>query len=158
MFPPKSGRKAVRLRNANTIMTLSHVYQDLTSAWINDRQMFPKDRTQPEPTFADQIPQLRDRVLGVAAQLQALRVQTMIAKFEGNFRGKWPMEEYIGLVDTQTGMLISLTLVRWLQIVAVIELMSLSARKCTRTTRPKQARLISAPYPVRQPQLCTHFP
>ena len=111
MLPPKSGRKAVRHRNANTITTLSHVYQEITSAWINDRQMFPKERNMPEPTFADQIPQLRDRILGVAAQLQALRIQTMIAKFEGNFRGKWPMEEYLKLVDTQVEMLISLAMV-----------------------------------------------
>lgn len=114
MLPPKSGRKAVRLRNANTITTLSNVYQEITAAWINDGQMFPKDPTHPEPTFADQIPQLRDRVLGVGAQLQALRVQTMIAKFEGNFRGVWPMGEYMKLVDTQTEMLISLTMVCWI--------------------------------------------
>ncbi|KAH8103409.1 hypothetical protein BXZ70DRAFT_728472 [Cristinia sonorae] len=111
MLPPKSGRKAVRLRNANTITTLSHVYQEITSAWINDGRMFPQTPGgHPSPTFADQIPQFRDRVLGVAAQIQALRIQTMIAKFEGNFRGKWPMDEYVGLVDTQTEMLISLTL------------------------------------------------
>lgn len=74
--------------------------------------MFPaKDRKQPLPTFADQIPQLRDRLLGVATQLQALRMQTALAQFEGNFRGVWPKDEYMKLVDTQTSMLISLSLV-----------------------------------------------
>ena len=101
MLPPKSGRKAVRLRNANTITTLSHVYREITSAWINDHEF----------SFADKVPQLRDRILGVSTQLQALRGQTMIAKFEGSFRGKWPVEEYSKLVDVQFDMLISLAMV-----------------------------------------------
>ncbi|THH31626.1 hypothetical protein EUX98_g2549 [Antrodiella citrinella] len=111
MLPPKSGRKAVRLRNANTIMMISNLYQEITSAWIKiPSSSASLEKNEPDLSFAEQIPFLRDRLLGVATQLQALAGQTMIAKFEGNFRGKWPMDEYLKLVETQVEMLIALGL------------------------------------------------
>ena len=38
MLPPKSGRKAVRLRNAGTVGALGFLYADVVSAWIGSER------------------------------------------------------------------------------------------------------------------------
>ncbi|KAL4246747.1 hypothetical protein ABKN59_009080 [Abortiporus biennis] len=105
MLPPKSGRKAVRLRNAATISSMSSLYSGLLSAWINDR-LPPEELDKP----AEWIPGFREKLISVGSQIQAVKGQTVIAKWEGNVRGSWPFEDYITLANLQTEMVANLAL------------------------------------------------
>ncbi|KAI0070747.1 hypothetical protein K474DRAFT_1631398 [Panus rudis PR-1116 ss-1] len=105
MFPPKSGRKAVRLRNASNITSLSFLYSTLISAWISDKE---RPRTKDTNEW---IPGFRDRLIDVATQIQALRVQTTVAKWEGSIRGAWPYEDYMRLLNIEMEMLSGLALI-----------------------------------------------
>ena len=60
---------------------------------------------------------MRERFLALAQQIQAVRGQTMIAKWEGSIRGVWPVDEYLKLATAQSDMMSSLALVRFLRIV-----------------------------------------
>ncbi|KIP09379.1 hypothetical protein PHLGIDRAFT_86838 [Phlebiopsis gigantea 11061_1 CR5-6] len=103
MFPPKSGRKAVRLRNAATMSTLSYLYSDIMAAWISSG-------ASQKGNNAELLPRLRHKFLGLAQQIQAVKMQTMVAKWEGSLRGAWPCDEYLKLAGVQADMMSSLAL------------------------------------------------
>ncbi|TFK50476.1 hypothetical protein OE88DRAFT_1736022 [Heliocybe sulcata] len=98
MLPPKSGRKAVRLRNATTIRRLGNLYSLLISRWIESTNSAENASEGWQAFF-------RADLVNIAEQLQALKGMTAIAKWEGSIRGKWPFEEYDRLVDVQIQML-----------------------------------------------------
>lgn len=106
MFPPKSGRKAVRLRNASTMTSLSFIYSDVMAAWISS-----ESSRISRGGITDLFPGMRERFLGLAQQIQAVKIQAMIAKWEGSIRGVWPGEEYLKLATVQSDMMSSLALV-----------------------------------------------
>ena len=71
VLPPKSGRKAVRLRNASTLSSLMFIYSDIMAAWI---------RSDSHGDSSELYPGMRKKFLSLAAQLQAVKTQTEIAK------------------------------------------------------------------------------
>ncbi|KZT25918.1 hypothetical protein NEOLEDRAFT_1156070 [Neolentinus lepideus HHB14362 ss-1] len=97
MLPPKSGRKAVRLRNATTIKRIGNLYSLLISRWIASNA--PQDATSKKSVF------FRADAVSIAQQLQALKGMTPIAKWEGSIRGRWSFEDYDRLVNVQIQML-----------------------------------------------------
>ena len=117
MVPPKSGRKAVRLRNAFTISALSYLYSHLTSLWLAAGEPFA-DSTRPHSESEKGAivqrywpKELREMIIALAQQLQDLRVRTAMSKWEGSIRGRWAFEDYNRLLDIQTNILSSLILV-----------------------------------------------
>ena len=104
MFPPQSGRTAVRRRNASNITAISYLYSSLISAWISDKE-------RPDSKGAEWIAGFRDRLVAVATQLQAVKAQTEIARWEGGIRGAWPYEEYVKMEEIETRMLGGIALV-----------------------------------------------
>jgi hypothetical protein len=97
MLPPKSGRKAVRLRAAASIDALGHVYTSLMSAWITE-----SDAGKDAPfTFSKWVKAFRMRLIAVALQILAGKQQMALASWEGGVRGRWPKEEYIKLTEVQ---------------------------------------------------------
>lgn len=108
MLPPKSGRKAVRLKNANILMQLSSLYSDITAAWISSEGVPDNDLAK---SAKEWNPAVRAKVISIATQLQVLRMQTAMAKWEGNIRGVWPMGEYMKLLEVETDIMASLALV-----------------------------------------------
>lgn len=121
MFTPTSGRKAVRQRNASVITELSSLYASLMSNWISQQSDnvatsahagveekgndLEGDSSVKVPISPVWVTGFRERLIGLAAQIQALRLQTAVAKWEGNIRGVWPIEEYMNLVNTESDML-----------------------------------------------------
>ncbi|EPQ51266.1 hypothetical protein GLOTRDRAFT_66016 [Gloeophyllum trabeum ATCC 11539] len=114
MFPPKSGRKAVRLRNATTIKRIYNLYSLLISRWISgadgaeshvgtDGSLAGEKSVAPDSKSWSTF--FRSDLVSIAEQLQALKSMTAIAKWEGNVRGSWPFEEYNRMVDVQIQML-----------------------------------------------------
>ncbi|KAH9950803.1 hypothetical protein B0H21DRAFT_721769 [Amylocystis lapponica] len=111
MFPPSSGRKAVRVRNASTIASLSFLYAHLMAAWINETEPAAADKDKSDLiSSAEWLPEFRERFIGLSTQMSMLRTQTNIAKWEGNVRGAWPYEEYMQLVTVQSNMVTSLAM------------------------------------------------
>ena len=110
MLPPKSGRKAVRLRNASTITNLSYIYSGLLSTWINDKIPESDEKSGPA-AISERVPEFREKLLGLCGQLQAVKIQASIARWEGGIRGAWPYDEYMNLANTQTEMISHLALV-----------------------------------------------
>jgi hypothetical protein len=100
MLPPKSGRKAVRLRTAATIDGLSHVYTSVMSAWITETDM-GKDASFTSPSW---IKGFRRRLIKVTLQILAGKQHMMLASWEGGIRGHWPQEEYAKLTEVQEEM------------------------------------------------------
>ena len=111
MIPPKSGRKAVRLRNASIISGLSYLYSHLTSLWLAADGSFDSLHKLEETQRRWPI-ELREMVVTLSQQLQDLRVRTAMSKWEGNIRGHWPFEEYNQILDFQVDIMSSLVLVR----------------------------------------------
>ncbi|KAI5117073.1 hypothetical protein M0805_007950 [Coniferiporia weirii] len=123
LFPPASGRKTVRLRNATAISELSSLYSTLMSVWISEERPQVDGRTKGQsegdeearktsisPSISPEwATQLRKRILSLAEQVQAIRAQAATAKFEGNIRGAWPGEEYNKLLDHESDMLAALS-------------------------------------------------
>ncbi|EKM50877.1 uncharacterized protein PHACADRAFT_151282 [Phanerochaete carnosa HHB-10118-sp] len=105
MLPPKSGRKAVRLRNSSHISTISFLYSDIMAVWIDSASV-----RHVHGSLAELLPNARKQFLKLATQLQAVKSQTTIAKWEGSIRGAWPFEEYMKLANVQTDMMSSLAL------------------------------------------------
>lgn len=124
MFPPQSGRKAVRLRNAATIAGLSHVYIFLMSAWIAGADGTGEEGTQSQgsgeklplgkgqaggpASGAPWVQEFRRKLVGVVQQIQTLQQMTALARWEGNVRGAWPYKEYNRLAEVQMDMVASL--------------------------------------------------
>ncbi|KAJ7666376.1 hypothetical protein B0H17DRAFT_951077 [Mycena rosella] len=98
MFPPKSGRKAVRQRNAASIASLGETYASLIATWI----------AKPGDTPVSSARDFRTRLMALADEMHAIRDLTELAKWEGSIRGKWPAVEYARLVDVQVDMIASL--------------------------------------------------
>ncbi|KAI0777718.1 hypothetical protein BD413DRAFT_519071 [Trametes elegans] len=114
LFPPKSGRKAVRLRNASVISGLSYLYSHLTSLWLSPEGPFvrpteTKDGITSDPRYRWPA-ELRAKFIGLSEQIQDLRVRTAMSKWEGNIRGSWPIEDYSRLLEVESDMLHSLVL------------------------------------------------
>jgi len=108
MLPPKSGRKAVRLRNASILMSLSSLYSDIIAAWISSEGAPPSEKAP--HTMKGWVPGVRTKIVAIAGQLQALRMQAAIAKWEGSIRGVWPVDEYMKLITTETEIMANLSL------------------------------------------------
>ncbi|KAK0493580.1 hypothetical protein EDD18DRAFT_1405386, partial [Armillaria luteobubalina] len=106
MLPPTSGRKAVRIRNASSITSLSNLYGYLISAWISEVDSDQeKDDRQAEQVKAKWLKEFRDKVMGASVEMRTIRELTELATWEGSLRGKWPREEYVQLVEVQIEML-----------------------------------------------------
>lgn len=101
MLPPKSGRKAVRLRAAATIDALGHVYTSLMSAWITETDT----GKEVSYTSSNWVKGFRARLIAVASRVLAGKEQIMLASWEGGIRGGWPKEEYIRLTEVQEEMI-----------------------------------------------------
>lgn len=98
MLPPTSGRKAVRLRNATTIMSISEAYSFLISTWIGKQ----KETRSASLTW---LQEFREKLISLSDQAQSVKQMTELAKWEGSIRGKWPVEEYYQLVDAEYEMI-----------------------------------------------------
>jgi hypothetical protein len=101
MLPPKSGRKAVRLRTAASIDALGHTYTTLMSAWIMEDDM----RDDAPFHSSNWVKGFRRQLIGVTNQILASKQQMMLASWEGSVRGRWPHEEYIKLTEVQEDMI-----------------------------------------------------
>lgn len=101
MLPPTSGRKAVRLRNADVITNISEIYGFLVSTWIGN-QTHQKKHTSAPPAW---IQEFRVKLLALADQITSLKQMTTMATWEGSIRGKWPVEEYESLLQTESQMI-----------------------------------------------------
>jgi Aromatic acid exporter family member 2 len=97
MLPPKSGRKAVRLRAASSIDGLGHVYTTLMSAWITENDA-GKDSSFASSNW---VRAFRSRAITVTLQIMASKQYMMIASWEGRIRGRWPQKEYAKLTEVQ---------------------------------------------------------
>lgn len=108
MLPPRSGRTALRMRDAAIIAELSDIYAHLMSAWVSE-EVKPETNGE-QGTFGspEWIPEFRRRVIAVAQQIQQARVQTAMAIWEGSVRGRWPREEYNKLCSSTSDMVASL--------------------------------------------------
>lgn len=89
-------------------MQLSSLYSDITAAWISSEGASEEAQVK---SLQHWNPAVRAKVISIAAQLQALKVQTAMAKWEGNIRGVWPMDEYMKLINVETEIMSSLALV-----------------------------------------------
>ena len=108
LLPPKSGRKAVRLRTAASIDELGHAYTMLMSAWIVE-DVPKKDVPYLSMNW---VKPFRRRLVAVTAQVQADKQQMMLASWEGSIRGRWPKHEYVKLLEVQEEMIAVLSQVR----------------------------------------------
>ncbi|KAJ7054138.1 hypothetical protein C8F01DRAFT_1164075 [Mycena amicta] len=106
MFPPQSGRKAVRTRNASSITSLASMYGFIVSAWIGLSQSAAADDTQKARSIKlTSTASFRQRLLAMAVELQTVRELTQLAHWEGSIRGKWPAQLYTKLVNIELDML-----------------------------------------------------
>lgn len=108
MLPPKSGRKAVRLRAAKSIGALGHVYTSLMSAWISENDAGKGASF----TASNWVKGFRARLIAVTLQILAGKQEMMLASWEGNIRGRWPQDEYAKLTEIQEDMIGVLAQVR----------------------------------------------
>ncbi|KAJ6538107.1 hypothetical protein B0H19DRAFT_1079182 [Mycena capillaripes] len=106
MFPPKSGRKAVRTRNATSIASLANAYGFLISAWIGTRTAGAPELELTAP--GGWTAAFRAQLLALGEEMHTIRALTELAKWEGSIRGKWPAAEYTRLVDVQVEMIVIL--------------------------------------------------
>jgi hypothetical protein len=105
MLPPTSGRKAVRIRNASIISSISRIYGFLISTWITPSTEEKKDIHPDSPEW---MREFRKRLIALADEITTLRGLTEVARWEGSVRGAWPVDEYIRLVDVETEMIAGL--------------------------------------------------
>jgi len=101
MLPPKSGRKAVRLRNASSVVALSKIYGFLTSIWISSSS---HRKVAAANAPAEWTSDFLTRLVAQAQEINTIRDLTRLARWEGNIRGAWPSEEYFRLAEVQTEM------------------------------------------------------
>jgi len=101
MLPPKSGRKAVRLRTAKSIGALGNVYTSLMSAWITEGDA-GKDVSF---TATDWVKGFRKQLVAVTLQVVTEKQEMMTAAWEGNIRGRWPHAEYIKITEIEEDMI-----------------------------------------------------
>src|ERR1700722_5484154 len=110
MLPPTSARKAVRLRNASTILGLCSVYGYLTSAWVSLEGGDKQDRAHVTSTWRTEF---RRKLVALMEKIQDAQALTQLARWEGNVRGHRPVEEYVRLEAVQLEVLSSLGQVRF---------------------------------------------
>ena len=124
--PPKSARKAVRVRNATAITGLSNIYLSLTSNWIGKCSPFTQDNVSEQTTGsnredgsaeeaierADSIRHLRPQLTAVATQLLSLNDVVESARWEAYVLGEWPYHEYKTMLEIEQDMVAILALVR----------------------------------------------
>jgi hypothetical protein len=103
MLPPTSGRKAVRMRNASSVVTLSNIYAFLISTWITSHHSNAKSAPDPKWVLG-----FRSKLIALGQEIGAIRSLTELARWEGSIRGAWPMEEYLQLSGVQSDMIGSL--------------------------------------------------
>ncbi|KAI0689735.1 hypothetical protein BC835DRAFT_1367615 [Cytidiella melzeri] len=139
MLPPKSGRKAVRLRNVSILVSLSSLHSDIVSMWISS-----KGTTNiGTPNFTnDWFADVRVKIVTIATQLQTLKQQMALAKWENSIRGVWPIEKYMKLADQETRMMANLAWVR----------SALAQLNNETLARPLVYLLKSVPYPLCVPR------
>src|SRR5258708_181254 len=108
LLPPKSGRKAVRLRASASIDELGHAYTMLMSAWIVE------DDSRKDVSFTSTgwVKPFRRRLIAVTAQIQAGKQKNMLASLEGRICGPWPRGGDIKLTGVQGEMGAGLSQVR----------------------------------------------
>jgi hypothetical protein len=108
--PPKSARKAVRVRTAAVMTGLSNVYLGLMSAWIGDGALSlgPNKRANLEQSEQH----FRGQLIAIATQLNTLETLTESAWWEGNIVGKWSYEEYKAIQVIEKDMLALMVQVR----------------------------------------------
>ncbi|KAN0131986.1 Protein of unknown function (DUF2422) domain containing protein [Lactarius tabidus] len=101
MLPPKSGRKAVRLRTAKSIGALGNVYTSLMSAWITEGD------AGKDVSFAatDWVKAFRGQLIAVTLQVVTEKQEMVTAAWEGNIRGRWPHAEYIKITEIEEDMI-----------------------------------------------------
>jgi hypothetical protein len=100
MLPPKSGRKAVRIRNASSVAALSKIYGFLISTWISD-----SSHDKEAAASSDWSTEFRTQLIAQALEIDTIKELTDLATWEGSIRGAWPSEEYLRLSDVQTEMI-----------------------------------------------------
>jgi hypothetical protein len=108
MLPPKSGRKAVRLRTAASIDALGHVYTFLMSAWITSSD----GGNDVSHTSSNWVKVFRKKLVAISSQVFAGKEQMVLASWEGGIRGRWPKEDYVKLTEVQEEMIAVLAQVR----------------------------------------------
>ena len=101
MLPPKSSRKAVRLRTAQSVSALGRVYTSIMSAWITESDV-GKDASF---TSSNWVKGFRGRLIGVTLQILDGKQEMMFASWEGNIRGRWPQHEYARLTEIEEDMI-----------------------------------------------------
>lgn len=89
-------------------MQLSSLYSDITAAWISSEGASQEETAK---SLKHWNPAIRAKIISIAGQLQALKIQTAMAKWEGNVRGVWPIEEYMKLADVEGEIMSNLALV-----------------------------------------------
>ncbi|KAG7095005.1 hypothetical protein E1B28_005799 [Marasmius oreades] len=112
MLPPKSGRKAVRRRNASLVGAISNLYAFLIATWISDNTLAEQDTGDGDGNNYEHdrpsvfwIKEFRERLFSLAEEVNAIRGFTALAKWEGNIRGRWPAEDYHALIEIQADMI-----------------------------------------------------
>jgi hypothetical protein len=90
-------------------MSLSSLYSDVVSVWIRSEGKTNNDKPQ---AATEWVAGIRAKIVTIAMQLQALRQQTALARWEGSVRGAWPIHEYMKLADEETRIMANLSLVR----------------------------------------------
>ena len=102
-IPPKSARKAVRVRNAAVINGLSNTYLSLMSSWVGDKRLtLGRGKIDEESESIDHV---RGQLLAIATQLLPLKTLTESARWESNVLGKWPYEDYKIMLEIEQDML-----------------------------------------------------
>ncbi|KAI0055431.1 hypothetical protein BV25DRAFT_1833168 [Artomyces pyxidatus] len=109
ILPAKSGRKTIRLHTARTITGLSTVYSSLMSAWISDDDGVDGEKGPSEASLA-WVDSFRNKMLAVALQIQTVKEDAILAKWEGSIRGHWPYEDYNRMLCLQEEMIAVLSL------------------------------------------------
>lgn len=117
MLPPKSGRKAVRLRNASTINKLAQTYTFLMSAWIRtDFERTEQDRREEDPMSADAIAEGQDpanekqlnNIGGSSLHSKGIDARRFPNEWKGPFRQKM-----VFVISQLQGVLQQTEMARW---------------------------------------------
>lgn len=112
--PPKSARKAVRVRNAAVMNGISNVYLSLTSAWVGSN-------THPAPDKFDSASIIlwQGEIVAIAQQLLAVDNLSESALWEGRIFGQWHYEEYKVMREIERDMLALMVMVRTFSILSM---------------------------------------
>jgi Aromatic acid exporter family member 2 len=106
-IPPKSAKTAVRLAHASMIFELSQLYSLLVSTWIMAEEGAAKGEESSAEARQTSLwsKKFRSEFTKVGTQLEALRMRTSVARWEGSIRGAWPVDQYTELNEVEAEML-----------------------------------------------------